>query len=135
MNISKKDEIGFQMNKDAEGNEYVFKTPQTNYWGIVTGVLVPSKGGGVACKDIDPEPGDLKFVMNDINISEILYEVQTEIVVAWILENVDSSDVPADEGNDEALIYNLVHLARDGVAYEPYAYKPHQDKEIKSWDM
>ena len=120
------------MNKDAEGNEYTFNTP-SGAWGTVTAVLVPSKGGGAHIEKIDPESGHLELTTHDL--AEVPDEVKTEIIVAWILENVDSSDVPADEGNDEALIYNLVHLARDGVAYEPYAYKPHQDKEIKSWDM
>ena len=129
------------MNKDAEGNEYTFKTPQTNDWGTVTGVLVPLKDGSVTCKDIDPESGDLKFTMHDINISQIPDRIKTEIIVAWIKETVAYHEVvPMDESNSEALIYNLVHLAQDGDDYEegsygPYNYEPHQDAEIKSWNI
>jgi hypothetical protein len=51
-------------------------------------------------------------------------------VVAWIIENVDASVIPADEGNDTALVYNLVHLAMDGEGFRPYNYEPEQDDEI-----
>lgn len=52
---------------------------------------------------------------------------------AWIIANVNDRVVPGDEGNSEALIFNLVHLVRgDG---ERYNYLPHQDKEIESWGL
>jgi len=51
-------------------------------------------------------------------------------IIEWIVQNVSATDVPADEGNTEALIYNLIHLARDGKDYHPYNYEPEQDLEI-----
>jgi len=51
----------------------------------------------------------------------------------WIIENIDDQIVPSDEGNDDALTFNLVHLLRgDGQKYE---YLPEQDKEIESWNL
>lgn len=49
----------------------------------------------------------------------------------WIVRNVSASDVPADEGNEDALVYNLVQLARHGEAYDHYDYRPEQDAEIE----
>ena len=54
-------------------------------------------------------------------------------LVKWILENVDGTDVPNDEGNDDALKYNLVHLAVEGKGYKHYEYLPRQDAEIEKW--
>jgi len=54
----------------------------------------------------------------------------TEEIVRWIVENVDELVVPGDEGNGDALVYNLVHLARAGKDYRPYCYEADQDKEI-----
>ena len=49
----------------------------------------------------------------------------------WLIENIDETIVPSDEGNVDAMIFNLVHLVRgDG---EKYDYKPHQDKELELW--
>ena len=52
-------------------------------------------------------------------------------LVRWILENVDETVVPADELNDGALVYNLVHLALHGPGYEKYDYKPDQNEWIE----
>jgi hypothetical protein len=54
-------------------------------------------------------------------------------IEAWILNEVSAAVVPSDEGNEEALIYNLIHLLRDGRDFEPYSYKPEQDAELASW--
>jgi len=56
-------------------------------------------------------------------------------IVRWIIQNVDARDVPGDESNGPALIYNLVHLAREGKNYRKYNYEPDQDKEIESWGI
>jgi hypothetical protein len=53
-----------------------------------------------------------------------------EDIVRWIVENVDASVVPADCGNGDALVYNLVHLARDGEDYRPFYYEKEQNREI-----
>ena len=74
-------------------------------------------------------------------VSVILLEEKCEMLTKdekikferWIIENIDETIVPADEGNDIGLIYNLVHLLRgDGQKYD---YKPEQDDEIKSWGL
>jgi hypothetical protein len=47
----------------------------------------------------------------------------------WIINHVDASVVPADEGNSEALVYNLIHLLRgDGLRFE---WKPDQIAELR----
>jgi len=53
----------------------------------------------------------------------------------WIIENVTAKDVPNDGGNSEALIFNLVHLLRDGPDYDHYDYQAHQDAELRSWGV
>jgi hypothetical protein len=53
----------------------------------------------------------------------------------WIIENVTSNDVPADEGSSDGLIYNMVQLVRHGRPYERYDYKPEQDDELRSWGI
>jgi hypothetical protein len=51
----------------------------------------------------------------------------------WIIENVSEKVVPNDEGNNLALIFNLVHLLRgDGQTYN---YLLEQDTEIESWNV
>ena len=52
-------------------------------------------------------------------------------LVAWIVDNVDDRDVPMDEGNSDALIWNLVQLVRHGRPYESYDYKAEQDAEVE----
>lgn len=37
--------------------------------------------------------------------------------------------MPADEGNEDALIYNLFHLLKDGPDFECYNYLPQQEEE------
>jgi|WetSurSiteA1Bulk_404760.scaffolds.fasta_scaffold616298_1 hypothetical protein len=51
-------------------------------------------------------------------------------IIEWIVQNISADDVPGDEGNTEALIYNLVHLAKEGKNYHHYDYEPEQDLEI-----
>jgi hypothetical protein len=45
-------------------------------------------------------------------------------IVEWIVKNVDDRDVPSDEGNGKALVYNLVHLALDGRDSSIYIENP-----------
>ena len=59
----------------------------------------------------------------------------TETVVDWIIGNVDVNVIPIDEGDEDALVYNLVHLARDGRDFEHYNYESAQDAEIETWRL
>ena len=53
----------------------------------------------------------------------------------WIIENVDDTLVPNDEGNGDALVYNIVQRLRFGKERASrYTYLPEQDAEIASWD-
>lgn len=62
---------------------------------------------------------------------EVTDAIKKAIVINWILQNVDESVVPNDEGNGGALVYNLVHLAmKDGKEYH---YGPEQDEELEEW--
>lgn len=54
------------------------------------------------------------------------------LIERWIIENVNSDDVPSDEGNTEALVYNLVHKLREGKSYRRYRYEQDQDIELTS---
>jgi len=47
----------------------------------------------------------------------------------WIIENVNETIVPGDEGNEAALVYNLVHLLRGDC--KKYDYSPNQDYELR----
>lgn len=49
----------------------------------------------------------------------------------WVIENIDANIVPCDEGNSEALVFNLVHAIRGD--HEQYDYQDHQDEEVRSW--
>ncbi len=51
----------------------------------------------------------------------------------YLIQNRYWKIVPSDEGNDDALLYNLIHLIDDGKDFEPYSYLPKQDKEILSF--
>ena len=63
----------------------------------------------------------------------MLTQWQKEIFEKWVLANVDETVVPADEGNPEALIYNLIHLIRgDGLKYD---YLDEQDRELEDWGI
>lgn len=53
---------------------------------------------------------------------------ETNIVIKWILENIDSNLVPTDEGNSEGLIYNCLMAAMQKE--ERFEYKPSQYKLI-----
>lgn len=61
------------------------------------------------------------------------------LIRQWILENVDASVVPGDEGNDRGLIWNMIGLlyhshpynGTDG--YEPYRYRVTQDEKLNQW--
>jgi hypothetical protein len=61
---------------------------------------------------------------------KIVMADDVERIVRWIVKNVDELVVPDDEGNGDALVYNLVHLAREGKIYRRYAYEADQDEEI-----
>ena len=37
--------------------------------------------------------------------------MQIDDIIKWLLENVDCSLVPADEGNEDALLYNFLMAA------------------------
>lgn len=52
--------------------------------------------------------------------------------IEWIVKNVTSDVVPGDEGNEDALVYNLVHLAAYGSGFRHYNYEPEQNAEIKA---
>lgn len=56
---------------------------------------------------------------------------EIDLIVRWIVENVTAAEVPPDEGNERALIYNLIQLARNGRPYEKYVYGDDQDKIIE----
>lgn len=51
----------------------------------------------------------------------------------WIVENVDETVVPLDEGNGDALAYNLLHLLLGDN--QQYDYLPSQDAEIELWQF
>lgn len=71
--------------------------------------------------------------MNDRSQTVTLTPDEAKKFERWVIENIDSSVVPGDEGNSEALVFNLVHAIRgDG---EEYDYSAHQDDEIKSWGL
>jgi hypothetical protein len=54
----------------------------------------------------------------------------------WVKKELQSYKVvPADEGNENALIYNIVHNIIDGPGFDAYDYKPEQDAEIESWGL
>ena len=62
-----------------------------------------------------------------------LTDAETERFCQWIIAHVDAQDIPGDEGNTEALVYNLVHKLRDGDDYQRYCYAADQDAEIAQW--
>jgi hypothetical protein len=68
----------------------------------------------------------LKKLKNDDNV------IDSDDIIEWIIKNVSSNVVPADEGNGDALVYNLVHLAAYGSGFNHYDYEPKQDAEIKA---
>lgn len=68
----------------------------------------------------------LKELKNDDNV------IDSDDIIEWIIKNVSSDVVPGDDLNDDALVYNLVHLAAYGSGFCHYDYKPEQDAEIKA---
>ena len=65
-----------------------------------------------------------------------LTDEQKKLFVEWIKEHLMSRKVvPNDEGNEDALIYNIVHNILDGPDFAPYNYESEQDKELASWNM
>ena len=65
--------------------------------------------------------------------SKMLSRDERVVFERWIMDNVDETVVPNDEGDKGALIYNLVHLLRgDGKKYK---YLSEQDDELKRWGV
>ncbi len=58
---------------------------------------------------------------------------ERQMIARWIMNNVSAEDVPPDEGNSDALRYNLVSLALCDRPYRAYDYKPDQDGELEHW--
>jgi len=59
--------------------------------------------------------------------------IQIDLFISWVLHHVDSNVVPNDEGNSQALVYNLIHLyLGDGAQYH---YLPEQDQELSGLFM
>ena len=54
----------------------------------------------------------------------------TDLIEEWIVKNVNASVVPGDEGSDEGIVYNMIHLLRDGDNYYPYSYEKAQVLEV-----
>ncbi len=59
-------------------------------------------------------------------------EKEKEIIVKWLIENVDSLIIPRYGGGRRELFYNLIHFVRDGKDHRKYAYEPDQDDELVS---
>ena len=55
------------------------------------------------------------------------------IIHAWLLKNITAECVPADEGNGDALLYNLLATLHDGPHFEPYAYLESQNARLRAW--
>jgi hypothetical protein len=65
-------------------------------------------------------------------MSITLTEAEKQRFIRWVIENLDGAAiVPSDEGNDRALLYNIVHWIRGDD--DKYDYKPEQDAEIQSF--
>ena len=62
-----------------------------------------------------------------------LTQIEKERFEQWIKENVAYGTVPNDEGNEDALIFNLVHSIRGDN--QKFNYKPEQQAEIASWGL
>lgn len=65
--------------------------------------------------------------MNRIKLTGI----EKERFERWVIENINERIVPSDEGNGDALIYNIIHLMRGD--YDKYNYLPHQNDEIMAY--
>ncbi len=63
----------------------------------------------------------------------VLTPWQRKLFEQWAIETIDETVVPGDEGNSQALVYNIVHLIRgDGLKYN---YLDEQDRELESWGI
>lgn len=64
-----------------------------------------------------------------------LSDTEKERFSQWVIENINDNNniVPPDEGNGDALIFNLVHAIRGDN--ECYNYTTFQDEELKSWGL
>jgi hypothetical protein len=51
-------------------------------------------------------------------------------LIEWIIKNVDANVVPPDEGNGDALKFNMVYLVLDGGKTR-YQYLPEQDEQLR----
>ena len=60
----------------------------------------------------------------------MLNEEQIKLIERWIVCNVTERVVPLDEGNPDALIYNLVALLREGKGFVEYDYTPEQNDAL-----
>jgi hypothetical protein len=57
-----------------------------------------------------------------------LTEEQKKLFERWVIENISAQIVPADEGNDETLLFNLIHAIRGDR--EEWDYLCHQYTEL-----
>lgn len=57
---------------------------------------------------------------------------ERKIFEQWIIENIDETVVPADEGNGDALAYNIIQVLYYGKKAVMYNYQPQQDEELKA---
>ena len=60
---------------------------------------------------------------------------EKEVFKQWIIENVDDTIVPADEGDGAALAYNLIQRLYHGKGAALYSYTPEQDKELRAMGL
>jgi hypothetical protein len=66
-------------------------------------------------------------------VVDAMTDHERAVLERWIIEHVDDTVVPADEGHGQALAYNLIQRLRHGRAARLYNYEPDQDAEIMSW--
>jgi len=60
----------------------------------------------------------------------ILSEQEKERFEKWAIENIDDTAVPLDEGNGEALLFNIVHLIRgDATEINLWLYTNKEDNK------
>jgi hypothetical protein len=59
--------------------------------------------------------------------------IKSRAFINWVINNVDERVIPADEGDGEGLVYNLIHLFKDGENYKHYNYEEEQNDEIEMW--
>lgn len=85
-------------------------------------------------KSLGPDTWYIGFCDKDVKMV-CLTEEEKYKFTEWIIQNVSNNIekiIPMDEGNEWALIYNLVHFIKgDGLVYN---YLPEQDEEISNWE-